>query len=118
MKSVTARLIAMAILASSVTTHQVLAECSPRVVRDDTAFPTRAQLRGQEGTVFLDVVIDANGAPADAQVVDSSGFRVLDGAARKSVLTQWQFDVSNCERKDLPITQRVAIEYRNDEYSR
>ncbi len=90
--------------------------CDPQVIQDDTSFPIRSQVRGQQGVVFMDVLIDQRGRAADVEVVDSSGYRLLDRAAQESVLTSWQFDISNCERKDLPITHRVAVEYRNDEY--
>lgn len=90
--------------------------CDPNIVQDDTAFPMRSQLRGQKGVVYMDVVVDEHGKAASVDVVDSSGYRLLDRAARRSVIANWQFDVSNCERKDLPITHRIAVEYRNEEY--
>jgi hypothetical protein len=46
----------------------------------------------------------------------SSGFRLLDRAADKSVRDNWIFDISNCERKDLPVNHRIAVEYRNPEH--
>lgn len=116
MNSAPAHTLTLAILSLSAAAPQAFADCSPRVLRNETLFPERAELRGQEGTVLLDVVIDEQGAPAEVYVVDSSGYRLLDGAAEKSVRATWQFDVSGCERKDLPITQRIAVEYRNDEY--
>jgi TonB family protein len=91
------------------------AACDPQVVQRDTEFPTRAVARGQEGTVFMDVVVDGSGRAFSADVVDSSGYRLLDRAAEQSALTQWRFDVSSCERKDLPVKHRIAVEYRNDQ---
>ena len=95
-----------------------LAGCDPRVVQSEsyTHFPIRSQLRGQKGTVFLSVSVDQNGRAAAAAVQRSSGHRLLDKAATRSVLENWQFDVSNCERKDLPIGHVVAVEYRNPVY--
>jgi TonB family protein len=90
--------------------------CQPKIVTGDTSFPMRSQLRGQEGTVFMDVTVDAHGRAADVHLVDSSGYRLLDRAAEQSVLEGWEFDVSACERKDLPIKHRIAVEYRNEEY--
>ena len=90
--------------------------CHPRVVEDDTAFPMRSQMRGQKGTVFLDVLVDERGRASIVDIVDSSGHRLLDRAAEQSVLDRWQFDVSECARNDLPVTHRIAVEYRNDEY--
>lgn len=117
MKPATAHIIALAILfapLASVAASE--GNCSPRIVQDETTFPMRSQLRGQEGTVFMDVLIDEQGRAANVYLVDSSGYLLLDSAAKRSVLTYWQFDVSACERKDLPIRQRIAVEYRNDEY--
>jgi TonB family protein len=92
------------------------ASCLPELTQDDTSFPERAQLRGQRGIVLLDVVVDSSGRAAQAEVVDSSGYRLLDRSAEQSVLKHWQFDVSSCERKDLPVKRRVAVEYQNEEY--
>lgn len=90
--------------------------CQPQVVADDTAFPTRSQLRGQRGTVVMDITVDEQGRAQSAEIVESSGYRLLDRAAEQSALARWQFDVSTCDRNDLPVRQRIAVEYRNDEY--
>jgi len=92
------------------------ASCLPELAQDDTSFPERAQLRGQSGIVLLDVLVDSSGRAAQAEIVDSSGYRLLDRSAEQSVLKHWQFDVSSCERKDLPVKRRVAVEYQNEEY--
>jgi TonB family protein len=91
------------------------ASCGMRVVRSDTDFPERSQLRGQKGTVLIDVVLDANGHATRADVQRSSGHRLLDLAARRSVLDKWQFDVSHCAHA-FPASHQVAVEYRNEEY--
>lgn len=113
-------LISLTVLAASFSSLAPLAgaadSCEPKLVTGDTSFPMRSQLRGQQGTVFLDVTVDAHGRAADVTLVDSSGYRLLYQAAERSVLEGWEFDISACERKDLPITHRIAVEYRNDEY--
>lgn len=95
-----------------------LAGCEPRVVptASYTHFPLRSQLRGQKGTVLLTVSVDRNGRAAAATVQRSSGHRLLDKAATRSVLANWQFDISNCARTDLPISHVVTVEYRNPVY--
>lgn len=90
--------------------------CSARVMESPAEFPARAEPRGQSGTVFLEVVVDESGRATDAKVHKSSGHRLLDRAATASVRDGWLFDVSSCERKDLPVNQVIAIEYRNPEY--
>lgn len=91
------------------------AECHPEIIQPGAQFPIRAIDRGQQGTVLMDVVIEASGRAAAVELVDSSGYRLLDQAAKQTALTEWEFDVSNCERKDLPVKHRIAVEYRNDQ---
>lgn len=91
------------------------ADCHPEIIQQEIQFPDRAIDRGQQGTVYMDVVVSEFGRASDVEVVDSSGYRLLDQAARQTALTQWEFDVSNCERKDLPVKRRIAVEYRNDQ---
>ena len=90
--------------------------CKPHLVQKATAFPLSAQLRGQEGTVYMNVTIDENGRAQSADLNRSSGYRRLDRAAARSAVENWVFDVSACERKDLPVTHVVAVEYHNDSY--
>lgn len=91
------------------------ADCHPEIMQQEAHFPDRAIDRGQQGTVYMDVVVGESGRASAVEVVDSSGYRLLDQAARHTALTQWEFDVSNCERKDLPVKRRIAVEYRNDQ---
>lgn len=113
-------LVSLATLATLAATTLPLAAsanaCEPRIVAGDTTFPMRSQLRGQEGIVFIDVTVDSHGRAAEVDLIGSSGYRLLDRAAEQSVRDSWEFDVSACERKDLPIKHRIAVEYRNDEY--
>lgn len=90
--------------------------CAPHTVRNATTFPMRSQLRGHAGTVYLNVVIGEDGRVQRAALQQSSGYRLLDRAATRSVIDNWVFDVSGCARKDLPANHRVAVEYRNDVY--
>lgn len=90
--------------------------CTPHVVQSDTKFPIRSQLRGHTGTVYLNVIVDENGRARTTTLERSSGHRLLDTAAVNSVTSAWVFDVSTCERKDLPANHVVAVEYRNNEY--
>lgn len=92
------------------------AACEPRVLESPTAFPMRSQVRGQEGIVYVDVKIDASGRAASTELLRSSGHRTLDRAAEQSIRNSWVFDISDCVRKDLPATHRVAVDYRNHKY--
>jgi TonB family protein len=93
----------------------IAAGCGMRVVHSDTEFPETSQLRGHEGTVLINVTLDATGHPTNAEVEHSSGHLLLDLAATRSVLHKWQFDVSHCDHS-FPAVHQVAVEYHNDEY--
>ena len=108
----------LAILAATTAiplTTAISASCGMRVLQSDTDFPERSQLRGQKGTVLINVTLDATGRATAADVERSSGHLLLDLAARRSVLEKWQFDVSHCSHT-FPATHQVAVEYRNEEY--
>lgn len=90
--------------------------CTPRVIESPTKFPLQSQLRGQKGTVYVDVTIDENGRATRTEVRRSSGHYMLNRAATESIRHRWLFDVSNCTRKDLPATYQYAVEYHNDEF--
>jgi TonB family protein len=93
----------------------IAAACGMRIVQSDTDFPERSQLRGHDGTVLINVTLDANGRATNAEVEHSSGHLLLDLAAARSVLNKWQFDVSHCDH-GWPAVHQVAVEYRNEEY--
>lgn len=116
--SLTLSILAAASISLLYAAQPVHAGCEPRVIEKQsyTYFPARSQLRGQKGTVLLSVSVDAKGRANTAAVQRSSGHRLLDNAAARSVLEKWQFDVSSCERKDLPVSHVVAVEYRNPVY--
>jgi protein TonB len=107
----------LAILAATtaIPTTTYSAGCGMRVVQSDTDFPIRSQLRGQKGTVFINVTLDASGRATGAEVERSSGHLLLDLAAKRSVLNKWQFDVSHCDHA-FPAVHQVAVEFRNEEY--
>lgn len=92
------------------------AACDPTVIHSPTKFPLQSQLRGQKGTVLVEVTVDAAGRVAATQLVRSSGHKRLDLAASASIRDGWKFDVTSCERKDLPANDLIAVEYRNEEY--
>lgn len=55
------------------------------------AYPRNAQRLGLTGTVMLQVLVGIDGRPLDVSVVQSSGHRELDEAARAQVLKRWSF---------------------------
>ena len=109
-------LAAVSVSSLASTVYAASTDCTPQAVTSPTKFPMRSQLRGQEGTVLLTVRIDDKGHVASTDVAQSSGYRLLDRAAIESVQRDWIFDISGCERKDLPADHLISVEYRNDEY--
>jgi periplasmic protein TonB len=89
------------------------ADCKPRVMESPTKYPLRSQQRGQSGTVLIDIRVNPDGRATSVDLRSSSGFRLLDRAAVKSVLNGWQFDVSSCQSRDLPTSHLVAVEFHN-----
>jgi TonB family protein len=92
-----------------------IAACDPQVVASPTHFPVQSRARGQQGVVELEVTVDESGRVSSTELVRSSGHGFLDRAAERSARKLWQFDVTNCERKDLPATDRIAVEYRYEQ---
>jgi len=58
--------------------------------RIDPTYPARAQAAGEQGTVLLEVQIDARGTVLEVNITHSSGFAELDAAAAKAV-KHWKF---------------------------
>ena len=54
-------------------------------------YPRNALRLGLTGTVMLQVLVGIDGMPLDVTVVQSSGHRELDEAARAQVLKRWSF---------------------------
>lgn len=54
-------------------------------------YPRDALRMGLQGVVMLQVTVDIDGRPLDVLVMQSSGHRDLDAAARMQVLKRWRF---------------------------
>jgi len=54
-------------------------------LRSARTYPRAARRRGMQGTVILDVVVNASGEIIKVKIVRSSGFDILDNAAVKTV---------------------------------
>ena len=70
------------------------------------AYPRIARRFGYEGCVSLRLTVDETGAVTKADILRSSGHRVLDRAAEKTVL-KWKF----CPARQLgvPVASRVEV---------
>ena len=72
-------------------------------------YPPEARRRGQEGLVILQVLISGEGLPQRVEMVQSSGYALLDAAALEAV-RQWRF--SPARIGNLPIASQVEVPVR------
>lgn len=87
-------------------------ETPPRLLeRVAPAYPVLARRLGIEGSVTLQVELDAEGSPQNAHVALSSGRSDLDAAAREAVL-KWRFAPARRAGHAVPADVTVTIEFR------
>ncbi len=70
-------------------------------------YPIAAIRQRHEGTVLLEVRVDANGAVTEVRVLRGSGHRELDRSAREHVLRAWAFQPAL--KDGVPVAARVRI---------
>ena len=78
-------------------------------VNPEPEYPPLARRRGLEGSVVLEVLVDEQGAVSELTVQRSSGHRLLDDAALKSVKT-WRFEPGR--RGGEPQEMKVLVPVR------
>ena len=67
-------------------------------------YPGMAQRNKYQGTVTIDLSVDAQGNVTEAKVQKTSGFRILDEAALEVVKTRWKFPPGPVRRYIWPCT--------------
>ncbi|MBD5641406.1 MAG: energy transducer TonB [Desulfovibrio sp.] len=72
-------------------------------------YPELARRRGQEGTVNVRCQVDAAGRVQSVELAKSSGFRLLDEAALKTV-AKWKFRPGT--RDGAPVAGTVIVPVR------
>ena len=75
-------------------------------------YPAQAIRDGIGGVVELEILVDIDGRPLEARVVRSSGHRLLDQAARRTVLTRWKFQPAMRNGQPVQALGRVPIEFK------
>lgn len=85
----------------------------PAGYRDNPApaYPARARQRHLEGKVVLKVAVDTEGHPTEVTVASSSGYGVLDRAAKKTV-TDWTFRPAKQDGRPVAGAVKVPIHFR------
>lgn len=75
-------------------------------------YPAQAIRDGIGGVVELEILVDIDGRPLEARVVRSSGHRLLDQSARRTVLTRWKFQPAMRDGQPVQALGRVPIEFK------
>jgi len=74
-------------------------------------YPAEAMRAGLTGTVELEILVGNDGRALDVRVVRSSGHRVLDQAARRTVLTKWTFVPAMRDGRAVQAVGRLPIDF-------
>ena len=79
----------------------------PSILRSvEPRYPKLAQRRNQQGIVMLDVIVDERGSPMTINILESSGYPILDKAAIDAV-KRWSFKPE--QRNSQFVKSRVHI---------
>jgi TonB family protein len=81
----------------------LLAHAQPR-------YPVAAARRGAEGTVMLQIAVDANGVPTDIGYAQRSGDADLDRAARTAA-RDWRFRPATRDGRAVATTVNVPVRF-------
>ena len=82
-----------------------------QVMRRERSYPRSARRRGLEGTVLVELVVDARGKLISATVVRSSGHEVLDNAALADVRKMKRLPKPPKELKRRRVKLHIPFEY-------
>jgi len=74
-------------------------------------YPDGARRRGEQGAVVLEIGVGADGSVGSVEVVTSSGYPELDGAAVRAVRSA-RFSPARSERESVASTARMTLEFR------
>jgi protein TonB len=91
---------------------QVKVEVKPDYVQNPPPqYPELAKQMRQEGIVMLSVDVNKEGEPVNVEIIQSSGFRLLDQAALKAV-RHWKFQPGIIANIPVESTVTVPINFR------
>ncbi len=77
-----------------------------------TEYPEAARRQGWEGTVTIEVAVDAEGRPKSSRVQQSSGFAVLDGAALDNIQRRCRFYPARRGETRVATSIRIPVVFR------
>ena len=75
-------------------------------------YPPTSRRLGEEGSVVLQVLVDAEGKVSDGKIQTSSGFPRLDEAALKHALRAWRFKPGTEDGKPVSVWHSVKVTFR------
>jgi len=94
---------------------QVKVEAKPDYIQNSPPpYPELAKQMHQEGIVMLSVDVDKEGDPVSVEIIQSSGFRMLDQSALKAV-RHWKFQPGSIGRIFVDSTVTIPIRFRLEE---
>ena len=73
-------------------------------------YPRMARTRGYQGNVVLEVLVDRKGRVSDLRVFKSSGYAILDTAAKKAV-KNWLFEPGMIGNQKIDMWVRIPIRF-------
>jgi protein TonB len=79
--------------------------------RVEPTYPPISRRMGEEGTVKLRVLVNANGRPGQVEVLSTSGFGRLDQAAIEAV-KRWRFVAATDGTRPITAWTQVAITFQ------
>ena len=85
----------------------------PKVHNREPIYPDEAVRRGQQGIVVLVIQVSPEGLPSAVDVARSSGFNLLDRAAREAVQT-WRFVPAVRDGQPVPSNMSLRVNFQLD----
>lgn len=97
--------------ASTISPLQMIREAKPLYRSNPSPkYPRIARIRGYQGNVLLDVLVNQNGKVNDLKIYKSSGYPILDRAAISSV-KHWLFEPGMIGENKVNMWVRVPIRF-------
>lgn len=79
--------------------------------KENPIYPRIAKRRGYEGTVVLKVLVGVDGSVADLEILESSGYRILDHEAEKSI-RKWLFEPWKRGEESIEMWGKVIVSFK------